>query len=101
MYKSAGKLTSDINSLNNYVEGFDVYNSSFLRLLNKPGVEKVDYLITVYEYRPDLIAKDIYGDSGYEGILMAQMNIGLESYTRGTYLKVIPKEIIDEFIKSM
>lgn len=101
MYKSSGKLTSNINSLDNYVEGYDIYNSTLLRLLNDPGTEKIDYLITVYEYRPDLIAKDIYGDSSYEGLLMAQCCIGLNSYTRGTYLRVIPKEVLDKFIKSM
>lgn len=101
MYTGSGKITSNINDLSNYIEGYDVYNSKLLRLLNDPGTHKVDYLITSYDYRPDLIAKDIYGSTDYTGLLMHQCCISLTDYRRGVYLKVIPKEELDKLIKSL
>jgi hypothetical protein len=58
-------------------------------------------MITRYEYRPDLIAKDIYGSTSYQGVLMAQCRISLNGYTRGTVLRIIPKSELDKIILNM
>jgi hypothetical protein len=101
MYKKQQKIQSSITNLSNYVEGFDVYNSWFLQKLGDQSLRREKYQITVYEYRPDLIAEDFYGDPNYMGILMSQIRIKLENLKRGVILELIPKEIIDNIISSM
>ena len=101
MYTKQSRLVGEKENLSNYVEGVDVYNSLFLHVLSDPSINKIPYQITVHEYRPDLIAKDIYGSPNYIGILMAQIGIGLSQLTRGTVLYVIPKEAIDTLIRNI
>lgn len=101
MYKSNNKLSANILELPRYIEGYDLYNSTLLRELNKPGVTRVKYIITMYQYRPDLIAKDYYGDVNYEGLVMLQNNISLKDYTKGTEIELIPKNELDNIIKSL
>ena len=76
-------------NLSNYIEGEDVYNSLFLHIINDPTIERSLYQITVYEYRPDLIARDFYGSEDYLGILLVQVGINLEQYKKGTVLSLI------------
>lgn len=101
MYTKEPRLIGEKENLSNYVEGVDVYNSLFLHILADPNINKLPYQITVHEYRPDLIAKDIYGSTSYMGILMAQIGIGLDQLTRGTVLFVLSKETIDALIKNI
>lgn len=98
MYRTSGRKTSSFQDLSQYVEGNDIYNSYILRKLDDPTIDKIPYLITTYEYRPDLIAKEIYGDSSYCGLLMTQCRISLSGYVRGTVLRVIPKQDLDKII---
>lgn len=101
MYTKESRLIGRRENLSNYMEGNDVYNSLFLHLLASPDLNKVPYQITVYEYRPDLIAQDFYGSVDYLGILMAQLGIGLDSLTKGTILYLIPKDTIETLLRNI
>jgi len=98
MYRKSSTILSNKESLNNYIEGFDVYNSYFITLLRNPNITKELYEIKVYDYRPDLIALDFYGSEKYMDILLLQVSINLSDYTRGTVLHLIPKNIIDQLL---
>lgn len=101
MFKGGDNRTSNsFHELNQYIEGRDVFNSYMVRKLNDPSLVKTSYVITRYEYRPDLIAKDIYGSADYCGLLMSQCRISLSSYKRGTVLKVISKEDLNKIVTS-
>lgn len=101
MYTKKNQILSGVSELANYIDGYDVYNSSLLERLHDPSIQKEDYEITVYQYRPDLIAADYYRDSKYTGILMLQVGISLESYTKGVTIKLIPKTTLDEILRQL
>lgn len=101
MYNKSNTIISNKENLANYIEGIDVYNSSLLEYLNNPNITRELYEITVYEYRPDLIAEDYYGSSSYVGLLTLQAAKGLESYKRGSILRLIPKNILDNLLSSL
>lgn len=97
MYKKSKSVSANKMDLSNYVENNDIYNSSLLSILK--DLDKEDYLIKTFEYRPDLIAKDIYGSSDYMGILVLTCGISLENYEKGRIIQVIPKTKIDYILK--
>lgn len=101
MYTKNNTIISNKNELSNYIDGKDIYNSSLLVYMNDPRITRTDYLITTYEYRPDLISKEFYGSSDYEGLLILQSGIGLENYKRGTTLQLIPKTILDNILNNI
>lgn len=101
MFSKESKIISNREELSNYISGFDVYNSKLLLLLKDPSIQKETYLITNYEFRPDLIARDYYGSSDYQGLLLLQSSIGLEDYRIGTILELIPKIKLDEILKNI
>lgn len=95
-----GKSSSSEN-FTKYIEGRDVFNSYLIYKLGDPSLTKVSYVVTRYEYRPDLIAKDIYGSSDYTGVLMSQCRLSLDGYTKGRVLRIIPKADIDRIISNI
>lgn len=101
MYKKPTKYTYILEELSNYIEGDDVYNSSFLSIISNPSIPRITYVISEYEFRPDLIAQEIYGSTTYEGMLILQSGMTLESYTRGKILEVIPKKSLDEILDNL
>lgn len=102
MFKSGNSSKSEsFEDLSQYIEGHDVFNSKLLRVLNDPSVTRVSYMITRYEYRPDLIAKDIYGSVNYCSLLMSQCRISIDGYVRGVVLRIIPKDYLDKIILNM
>lgn len=101
MYAKESRIIGARENLSNYIEGEDVYNSLFLHIINDPTIERSLYQITVYEYRPDLIARDFYGSEDYLGILLVQVGLSLEQYKKGTVLSLIPKSIIDGVLANM
>lgn len=101
MYHKNKRIIVSKQELTNYVEGYDIFNSLLLNLLADPDTEKDEYEITVYEYRPDLIAKDIYGSDSYLGILMMQARMTLPEFQKGKIIRYIPKSIIDNLLKSI
>lgn len=101
MFSKKSKIISDKQNLVNYIDGIDVYNSELLIKLNDPGIERESYEITVYEYRPDLIAEDFYGSTSYTGLVVLMSSRGLETYTKGSVLKLIPKVKLDNILSNM
>jgi hypothetical protein len=91
MYKKPIKYIYKKEELSNYIENNDVYNSTLLSILQNSTFPKINYTITEYEHRPDLIANDIYGSTTFEGLLMLQTGLGLEEYIRGRVISIIPK----------
>lgn len=101
MYSKSGKVISSKQSLSNYIDGYDLYNSKLILQLTDPNLPREDYVISNLEYRPDLIAEEVYGSSRYLGLLLLTQAIGLESYTKGTVLRIIPKVVLDRLIESI
>lgn len=95
MYTKNNTIISDRTELANYIEGNDVYNASLLIYLNDPRIERVDYTITAFEYRPDLLAKDFYGSTSYQGLFLLQTGTALELLRKGTIVQLIPKRTLD------
>lgn len=101
MYKKVSRILNSVNGLGNYIENNDVYNSELLLKLSDPTIEKELYEIKLYQYRPDLIAKDYYGDSSYEGLLILQVARSLSGYYKGALLELIPKDLLDRIISNL
>lgn len=101
MYRSSSKIFQSKQDLKNYIEDYDVYNARILDLLKEREDDKIEYVIKTFEYRPDLIAMDIYGSTSYTSFLMIIAGIGLESYTKGTILRILPKTVIDSVIAQL
>ena len=101
MYRKKSKIVNTSENLGNYIEDFDVYNSLFLYKLSDQSLTRDDYMITVHEYRPDLIAQDYYGSASYMGIVLAQTKLTIEQFKKGTILKLLPKSVIEGIINSL
>ena len=101
MYTRADKISSDLENIVNYVDGEDVYNSKLIELLRDPGLPREEYEIKTFEYRPDLIAKDVYGSTSYESLLMIQTGTTLTNFKKGATLMLIPKNSLDELLRSI
>ena len=101
MYTRSKKIIGNKTELGNYIEGFDVYNSLFLRELLNPSLTREEYKINNYELRPDLIAQEFYGSTDYTAILIIQTGVKLEELRKGKILRLLPKNIVDEIINNM
>lgn len=101
MYTKAGTIQASKYDFSNYIEGYDVYNSKIIELVKEHEDEKVDYLITTMDYRPDLIAQELYGDTKFVAFLMITTALGLEGYKKGTTIRVLPRRVFDEIINSL
>lgn len=101
MYSKNNTIISDRTELANYIEGNDVYNASLLVYLNDPRVERTSYLITAFEYRPDLLAKDFYGSTSYQSLLLLQAGTSLEQLRRGSIIQLIPKKTLDSILENI
>ena len=101
MYTRANRVSSGIEDIVNYVDGTDVYNSKLIELLRDPGLPREEYEIKTYEYRPDLIAKEVYGSVDYEGLLMIQTGSTLTNLQKGVTLMLIPKANLDALLRSI
>lgn len=101
MFTKESKIINNKQNLSNYISGYDVYNSSLLIYLNDPQIERENYEIMTYTFRPDLIAQDYYGDVSYEGLVVLMASIGLESYTKGNVIQLIPKSVLDSILSNI
>ena len=101
MFTKESKIINNKQNLSNYISGYDVYNSSLLIYLNDPQIERENYEIMTYTFRPDLIAQDYYGDISYEGLVVLMASIGLESYTKGNVIQLIPKSVLDNILSNI
>lgn len=100
MFKKYNKIVENSNNLSNYINETDVYNSNILYTITNPNVEKVSYEITVHEYRPDLIAEQFYGSKDYMPYVLLSAGVRLEQLKKGSIIKLIPKSVLDDIIKS-
>lgn len=101
MYKRSNKIISSEVDLSNYIEGYDLFNSVLIDLLSDTSLEKSTYIITTKEYRPDLIAEEIYGNISYTGILMLVAGLPYEGYQRGVSFQYIPKATLDIILRKL
>jgi hypothetical protein len=101
MYKKQSRIISSVSSLDNYIDGADIYNSEFLLRLSDPTLERDSYEITTMQYRPDLVAKEYYGDEKYLGILLLQSARNLADFKKGAILQLLPKKTIDSIIGNL
>jgi hypothetical protein len=101
MYSKANKVSSGIEDVVNYISGYDVYNSKLIEQLRDPSLPKEEYEIKTFEYRPDLIAKEVYGSTDYEGLLMIQTGSTLTNFKKGVTLNLIPKSNLDSLLRSI
>ena len=101
MYNRANTVSSGLENVTNYISGCDVYNSKLIELLKDPGLEREEYEIKTFEYRPDLIAQDFYGSTDYEGLLMIQTGTTLVNYKKGETLMLISKSNLDSLLRSI
>lgn len=101
MYEKSSKIISNKQNLSNYISGYDIYNSSLLVKLSDPSIIKENYEITTYTFRPDLIARDYYGSSSYAGFVVLMAARGLEGYTKGSVIQLIPKTTLDNILSNM
>ena len=101
MYTRDNKVSSGLEDIVNYISGYDVYNSKLIERLKDPSLPREEYEIKTFEYRPDLIAKEVYGSTNYEGLLLVQTGTTLTNYTKGTTLMLIPKENLDSLLRSI
>ena len=100
MFRRYTKIVENSIKPVNYIENSDIYNSSLIYELTNPNIEKVNYEITVYEYRPDLIAEQFYGSKDYLPYIFLSSGVTLEQLKKGNIIKLIPKDILDNIIKS-
>ena len=101
MYIKEQKIISSIEDVSNYIEGYDIYNSTFLSLLYNTTETKEKYEITVYEFRPDLICKDFYGSESYYGIFLLQTKKLITEFRKGVILELLPKSVVDNLIRRL
>lgn len=95
------KNFSNTNDLSTFINGKDVYNSRLIDLISKSTDQKVQYIITEKKYRPDLIAKEVYGSPDYLGLLMIQTGSSLENFRKGASLSLLTKSTLDNLINSL
>jgi hypothetical protein len=101
MYNKPTKYTYTSEELSNYIEGNDIYNSSFLSIISNPAYPKITYIISEYEFRPDLIAREVYGSTSYEGLLMIQTGLVISDYTKGRKLEIFSKSTLDNILNNL
>jgi len=101
MLKFKNGLGNRYGDLTNYFDGFDLYNSVLLEYLQDAYESRQKYEIRTFEYRPDLIAKDIYGDASYAGILLLVCGVGIESLSKGSIIEIIPKVTLDGIFQKL
>ena len=78
------------------IEGVDIYASTLLyNLALNPKLEKEDYVIKTDWYRPDLIAKDYYGDTRYESFVILQAG-SIKNLEPGKIIKLIKKSEVEK-----
>ena len=94
--KEKTKITAESKELSSYIDGIDLYNSRLMDLIKDSYEQRISYEIRTYEFRPDLIAQDIYGDSKYMGIFLLTCGVGLGGLYKGAVISIFPKYIIDD-----
>jgi hypothetical protein len=78
------------------MEGADIFDSALLYNLSlNPYLTKESYVVTENWYRPDLIAKDFYGDTRYESFVILQAG-SIRNIKPGVTLKLVTRKDIEK-----
>ena len=101
MYSKENRIFSGTSKLENYIEDTDIYNSKLLFFLGDPNIQRTDYTILNYQYRPDLIARDFYGDVSYSSFIILQTGLPLSFFTIGRTIQLIPKDTLENILNSL
>jgi len=81
--------------LENGIQGADIFDSALLyNLALDQEFERVDYVVKSNWYRPDLIAKEFYGDTRYEAFVILQAG-SIKNIRPGAIIKLINKGDLD------
>jgi hypothetical protein len=96
-YAVSGKVDPE-RFIENINDVSDLANSDLLYKLDQEMESRRYYEITRYEYRIDLIAREIYGDIDYSWILMYINRLDVTDLVRGRKIQYIPPDILDEII---
>lgn len=81
-----------IYELEGYIEGHDVYNSwPLYNLTHNPNLTRENYTVGSNWYRPDLIAKEYYGDVRYESYVILQAG-SIQNIVPGAVLSLVKPE---------
>lgn len=98
MYKRSTNTTTGRADLSNYVEGYDLYNSEITMKLRDLYPYRKTYKIKTKEYRPDLIAEELYGSTNFTGLLIMMNGSGLEAFGHGAVIEYIPGDYLSGII---
>lgn len=93
-------VKSDNTSPNLFIEGNSIFASELLHKIDK-CTDRERYLVTRFEHRADLIAKDIYGDEKYSWLLLYMNRLGVDDIIRGVTLQYILKPQLDAIIDTL
>jgi len=81
--------------LENGIQGADIFDSALLyNLTLDRELDRIDYVVKSNWYRPDLIAKEFYGDARYEAFIILQAG-SIQNIRPGAIIKLIRKENLD------
>lgn len=80
-----------------HVNSFGNYSTDIIHTLSNNDKWNV-YTVTKYHGRPDMIANDIYGDSGYAGFLMFVNNKRSEDFKIGDKIRYISISNLEKII---
>lgn len=101
MYRGKRKILGNLAyEMENFIEGYDIFNSELLYKLKTLGV-KDQYQITKFEYRIDLICEDIYGSGDLMDELLLYNQVGINELTRGTVLNYFDEFEFLELVRSI
>lgn len=101
MFIKQSEIKNSKVDLCNYISGIDIFNSLLLSKLMDTSIDRVDYEITTHQYRPDLIAKDFYGSVDFTGLVLLQARRGLETFTKGSIIQLIPPQILNTILENL
>lgn len=93
-------VKSDKVSPNLFVDGDEIFASELMHKIDKCS-DREKYMITKYEHRADLIARDIYGDEGYSWMLLYMNRISVDDLVRNKTITYILKSQLDSIIDSL
>lgn len=100
--KTLNRTTNNRGSMSKYVEGFDVFNSKLLLLLDlEPESSFYSYEVRSMEKRPDLISKFIYKDDKMFWVILYTSRISADNIEFGTKLRLIDQKRLTELIDSL
>jgi hypothetical protein len=101
MFSKQSEIKNSKADLCNYILDKDVYNSILLSKLSDSSIYREEYEITTNQYRPDLIARDFNGSTDYTGLVLLQAKRGLDTFTKGSIIKLIPIQRLNLILENI